>query len=64
MRVETDVEKMRRTLLEVGEDMGDTADEPPLPEIPDDPPGTMDRPQKYPCSMRSPLMQRTVAVRS
>ena len=64
MRVETDVEKMRRTLLEVGEDTGDTADEPPLPEIPDDPPGTVDRPQKYPYSMRSPLMQRTVTVRS
>ena len=46
VRIETDVEKMRRALQEVGEAMGDTVDKPLLPEVPDDPPGTVDRPQK------------------
>ena len=36
MRVETGVEKMRRALQGIqGEGMGDTTDEPPLPEVPD-----------------------------
>ena len=56
MRVETDVAKMRRALQEVGEGTGDTADELPLPEVPDNPPGMVDRPQKHPFLMRSPLL--------
>ena len=46
VRVETGVENMRRALQEVGEGMGDTVDEPLLPEVPGDPPGTVDWPQK------------------
>ena len=56
MRVETDVTKMWRALQEVGKGTGDTVDELPLPEVPDDPPGMVDRPQKHPFLMHSPLL--------
>ena len=64
VRIEMDVAKMRRALQDVGEGTGDTVDEPPIPEVPDGPPGMVDRPQKHPFLMHSPLLQRTVGVRS